>query len=141
MSETHDNTRTEPRLCYIDGGCAYFTTQPITQQWGDDWNDAPYEHNAGDPYTYSTHNAARDEAPWEIHCRYYTAQMSTPEDDASYNSRYCVQTINTGTVAWLRSWKQGATREDHVWAGDTITEFTRKVQAAGGTVYAPVVAL
>lgn len=135
---THDTTRTEPRLCYIDNSCAYFTTQPVTQQWGDDWNDAPYEHNAGDPYTWSSHNDQRGEPRWDIHCRYYTAPMSTPDDDAFSNSRYSVQMINTGAVAWLRAWADGATREDHVWAGDTIAEFTRKVQAAGGTVYAPV---
>lgn len=32
---------TEAVLCYVDGNCAYFTTQPLDQQWGDDWNDAP----------------------------------------------------------------------------------------------------
>lgn len=37
-------------LCYVDGPWAYFTTQPLAKQWGDDWNDAPYEHNAGEPY-------------------------------------------------------------------------------------------
>lgn len=34
------------KLCYVDDGFAYFTTKPLTEQWGDDWNDAPYEHNA-----------------------------------------------------------------------------------------------
>lgn len=43
------------RLCYVEGDNAYFTTAPITgegRQWGDDWNDAPYEHNAGSPYEW-----------------------------------------------------------------------------------------
>lgn len=44
------------RLCYIDGPWAYFTTQPVAEQWGDDWDDAPYEHNAGDPYEPCWHN-------------------------------------------------------------------------------------
>lgn len=43
------------RLCYADldrdgAIIAYFTTQPIAEAWGDDWDDAPYEHNAGPPY-------------------------------------------------------------------------------------------
>lgn len=42
-------------LCYVDGNRAYFTTQPLDQQWGDDWDDAPYEHNAGTPYTPCWH--------------------------------------------------------------------------------------
>ena len=45
-----------PRLCYIDNCWAYFTTQPLDKQWGDDWDDAPYEHNAGEPYTPCWHN-------------------------------------------------------------------------------------
>ena len=37
----------EPVLCYIDQHKrAYFTTQALSKQWGDDWNDAPYEQNA-----------------------------------------------------------------------------------------------
>jgi len=27
-----------------------FTTKPFSELRGDDWNDAPYEHNAGFPY-------------------------------------------------------------------------------------------
>ena len=29
---------------------AYFTPVSLDEQWGDDWDDAPYEHNAGIPY-------------------------------------------------------------------------------------------
>jgi hypothetical protein len=130
--DEHDNTRlAEPVLCYVDGRCAYFTTQPLKQQWGDDWNDAPYEHNAGDPYAYSAHD--------EIHRRYYEGWFQTPADDAWHgNSRYSVETINAGGVPWLRLDRNSATREDHIWAGDTIAEFTRKIRATDGIVYAPV---
>lgn len=43
------------KLCYIDDngysnqGVAYFTDN-LENQWGDDWDDAPYEHNAESPY-------------------------------------------------------------------------------------------
>ena len=36
-------------LCYVDAPWAYFTTRRLSEQWGDDWDDAPYEHNAGTP--------------------------------------------------------------------------------------------
>ena len=49
----------EFRLCYVNGPFAYFTTKEVSEQWGDDWNDAPYEHNAGKPYEWSK----RDKAP------------------------------------------------------------------------------
>ena len=37
----------EFKLCYIENDNAYFTTNDLMKQWGDDWNDALYEHNAG----------------------------------------------------------------------------------------------
>lgn len=38
------------KLCHVERNFAYFTRLPLDEQWGDDWNDAPYEHNAGTPY-------------------------------------------------------------------------------------------
>lgn len=43
-------------LCFAEAGAdgtgsAWFTTN-LERQWGDDWNDAPYEHNAGHPYDF-----------------------------------------------------------------------------------------
>ena len=46
------------KLCYVDSDeyfdapmTLYFTElEDVTEQWGDDWDDAPYEHNAGTPY-------------------------------------------------------------------------------------------
>jgi hypothetical protein len=60
MSEV-DTGKETSRLCYISGEhgyhkddsqnwTAFFTTKPLSEQWGDDWNDAPYECNAGWPY-------------------------------------------------------------------------------------------
>ena len=31
----------------------YFTSD-LENQWGDDWDDSPYEHNAGPPYETHT---------------------------------------------------------------------------------------
>lgn len=41
----------EYRLCYIDheSHMMYFTDD-MEHVWGDDWDDAPYEDNAGEPY-------------------------------------------------------------------------------------------
>lgn len=50
----------EPVLCYVDGGKAYFTTQKLEDQWGDDWDDAPYEHNAGIPTKPCWHREQRN---------------------------------------------------------------------------------
>ena len=44
-------------LCYVDKPWAYFTTQKLEDQWGDDWEDIPYQHNAEEPYGPCWHNA------------------------------------------------------------------------------------
>lgn len=38
------------KFIYVDAGTLWFTDARPGDVWGDDWNDAPYEHNAGDPY-------------------------------------------------------------------------------------------
>ena len=46
----------ELKLCYCANNIMYFTSD-MTAQWGDDWDDRPYEHNAGSPYeTHTTVN-------------------------------------------------------------------------------------
>lgn len=114
------------KLCYVDDGFAYFTTKPLTEQWGDDWNDAPYEHNAGTPYT--------DEG-MEIVKLAYSADMETPREGHS-NSPFSVETINSGAVAWLRSstWSKVKIA---IQAGATLEEFIDKIELVGGEVYLP----
>ena len=41
------------KLCYLESSVMYFTSD-IDNQWGDDWDDIPYEHNAGKPYETNT---------------------------------------------------------------------------------------
>jgi hypothetical protein len=43
-------------LCYVKESSAWFTTRPLGEQRGDDWEDAPYEHNASEPYGPCWHN-------------------------------------------------------------------------------------
>ena len=44
------------KLCYVQNNKAFFTTQNLEDQWGDDWDDIPYEHNSGYPYEPCWHN-------------------------------------------------------------------------------------
>lgn len=43
------------RLCYVHGNVMYFTDD-IRTQWGDDWDDAPADDNAGPPYEDEEHH-------------------------------------------------------------------------------------
>jgi len=124
----------QAKLCYVDGMWAVFTTQDITKQWGDDWNDAPYEHNAGFPYEW---NPLREGSPYEIVRVAFDGPLETPCDN-HLNSPYSVQDINRGAVAWLRTDHWVAEEKQAVIpAGTTLADFMECVQKAGGEVYLP----
>lgn len=111
-------------LCYVEGRAAYFTTAPLQEQWGDDWNDAPYEHNAGTPY-------GKDGVT--ISVVYFESNLQTP-DCEHVNSPWSVEDINACKVAWLR----GPDRMPVVWAGATFEEFRTAIEERGGTVFVPL---
>lgn len=123
------------KLCYVDStNTAWFTTQPLTgpnKQWGDDWNDSPYEHNAGQPYYEKDHELVR----------LGVEGFQTP---ANLGFRCSVEQINAGVVAWL-------TREcnyllndvqyvyEHITihAGTDLPTFISRVKEADGEVLIP----
>ena len=116
----------EPVLCYVRAPWAYFTTQKLSEQWGDDWDDAPYEHNASCPYTDDGH---------EIVKLAYEGELETPADKAGLNSRYSVEEINAGAVAWLASPSWCSGEKVVIPAGTSISNFIKLVKKSGGAVY------
>lgn len=116
------------KLCYVEDNWAYFTDKEIVgkdKQWGDDWNDAPYEHNAGEPYEHNGEKIVKIawdgefERPGEIMC----------------NSPYTVERINQGVVAWLVTdrWFEGEAVA--IPAGVSPEEFRELIERGGGKVY------
>jgi hypothetical protein len=122
----------EPVLCYVNDPWAHFTTNLLDEQWGDDWNDVPYEHNAGNPYTPIP--GRDEEGAWQIVKVAFEGDFREP-CDGHLNSPYSVKQINTGAVPWLRSWDDPPAIQ--IWAGMPLSEFMRTVEAEGGTVYLP----
>jgi hypothetical protein len=125
-------TLTEPVLCYVDDGWAYFTTQALDEQWGDDWDDAPYECNAETPY--EDWRSEREGRPlkWTIVKVGFDGHLYEPH---RYGEPYrSVQWINKGRHSWLETF-DGSLR---VKAGATLQEFREVVTASGGTVYEAV---
>jgi hypothetical protein len=135
------------KLCFIAENFAYFTTQELSKQTGDDWNDAPYEHNAGVPYgpfrSYSyTKNGEwakgsdynDDGTPkWEIYkVAYDYCGAETPSEIAAGNSRYSVEAINNKLTPWLTKYPDKA-----LFAGASVEEFITFIEECGGTVYLP----
>ena len=117
-------------LCYVDGPWAFFTTQSLENQWGDDWNDAPYEHNAGEPY------GPCEGESWEIIRVAWEGPFITP-DDGVLNSRYSVEAINRGDIAWLRPVLWCLKPGHPIHAGTTLREFIDNIISAEGMVYLP----
>ncbi len=117
------------KLCYVSGEWAWFTTQPVTEQWGDDWNDAPYECNAGLPYEYKQGDS---KPPYELMKVAFYSGLEAPGDFG--NSRWSVEQINRGSIAWLRTWDSKV----NIFAGTTLPDFIGMVIASGGEIYRKV---
>jgi hypothetical protein len=116
-------------LCYVDGNWAFFTDGPLSEVSGDDWNDAPYEHNAGWPHAKEPHKIERVA---------FSGDFFTPCDGV-FNSSYSVDAINAGGAAWLKT-PEYSKRQVFIFAGATFKDFCKKVQSCGGTVYRAIAA-
>ena len=111
------------RLCYVDDGVAWFSLDS-TNVTGDDWNDAPYECNAGDPYGGPNYPET-----WRI--MFWSTDLATP---ASRGCNLSVDAINRGAAPWLASGDYTVT----IPAGTTLDDFVRIAMARGCEVFWPV---
>ena len=121
------------KLCYVRDNILYFTDN-FKNQWGDDFDDAPYEHNAGEPYDRKYYHEYDDEWCIKHGCGnikniaflgYDGYKIKQPCDE-HYNSPYSVETINKKAVPWLYCDEAGA-----LFAGATMAEAKRWLKKAG----------
>jgi len=125
-----DERAMSAKLCYATETWAFFTTQELAKQDGDDWNDAPYSCNAGYPYEVVTY----DKGPGEIYRIAWDGPFELPPE------KYSVDDINAGNVAWLGlpAWNRTLTNGVRpIMAGTTMRDFIDIVIAANGTIYLP----
>ena len=134
----YKNTSKVFKLCYIDTNCAYFTND-FEHQWGDDFNDAPYEHNAGEPY-HSYSELIEDNAdlfkriyihlPIQIKKIYFELPYwGYLPCDGFVNSPYSVEDINKKAVAWIH------TEDFNILAETTLEDFKKIIKKYGGSIY------
>lgn len=86
----------------------FFTEADLEKQWGDDWDDAPYDCNAGWPYDDTSYKDK--DGKWQ-HTKHTILVLNisidnkhcpvTPEEYGYYNSPFCVDTVNQGACAWM----------------------------------------
>ena len=116
----------EYKLCYIDGNKAWFTDN-FEKQWGDDWNDEPYEYNAGEPYDSWYEENKRHKINHKT-LYFETAEWETKPCDVG---RFSVEDINKKAVAWIH------TDDFNILAGTTYERFIEIIEKYGGQVYVP----
>lgn len=127
------------KLCYIDENKAWFTNN-FEEQWGDDWDDAPYEHNAGEPYDNWSELIEDNKDIWKRKWKHHqikhkvlyfeTNDWSTQLPCDSYlNSPFSVEDINKQEVAWVH------TDKFDIFAGITYENFIDIIEHNGGKIY------
>ena len=116
------------KLCYIDGNKAYFTDN-FKRQRGDDWNDAPYEHNAEPPYDHYYEDG--QEYPINLAELYFEIPRYWNYLPCDYftNSPYSVEAINKGAIAWIH------TDDFNIQAGTSLKEFIDTLKKHGGKIF------
>lgn len=115
----------EYKLCYVEGQKAYFTSN-FEKQWGDDWNDRPYEDNAEEPYEHYFQN--KKEIPIYIETLYFETNDWNERKPCDVG-RFSVEEINKGAVAWI------ITDKFCIRAGTTMKDFIDIVTKNGGTIW------
>ena len=118
------------KLCYVDGNEAWFTSD-WKNQWGDYWDDRPYEHNAGSPYSHYF-----DENSVELKKVYFDIPLGIVKEPCYglTNSPYSVQDINNRRCPWLII---NQNEPHYIFAGISYTNFVRQIEELGGTIYTP----
>lgn len=122
------------KLCYVVGDEAYFANvEDVTRDiWGDDWNDAPYEHNAGCPYKWASYMGEKHKIkPYEIKVVKFYGPFNSPSDYHNDNSPWCVNDINAGIIAWLSTVRVND-KNINIFAGTSLVDFIRLIEKGGG---------
>jgi hypothetical protein len=116
------------RLCYVQAPWAWFTRLPLSHQWGDGWERAPYQREAGPPY---------DDTPGTIVRLAFDGPFIAPQDDPRAPP-LSVNDINHGQAPWLRSEHYEHSAPLAIMGGTTLERFVEIVQCGGGSVFAPL---
>lgn len=125
------------KLCLVKYPYVYFTNLSLDKQWGDDWNDTPYEHNAGAPYKWHVVDGERIEN--DVFDVMVAGGFEAPESYVS-NSEYSVEEINDYRKTWwLRTDRCNVgVPIIELWAGATFAEFLEAARQIEAIIYTPI---
>ena len=128
--------KNEYKLCYIYGQKAYFTSD-FEHQWGDDWNDAPYECNSGLPYDEWRELIEDNEDIFKRKYKHHPIYIETlyfetndwNEKQPCNIGNFSVEDINKQAVAWIH------TDKFNIMAGTTMEDFIDIITKNGGNIW------
>ncbi len=118
------------KLCLVQGDCAWFTTQELKSQWGDDWGESGYEIAAGPPHQYTKYDKEDSLEPWQIARIKFSGSFLLPHDPPAPKS-WSVKSVNEGLRPWLRG---TGTQGTALMAGASVEEFCQFVLGEGGQI-------
>lgn len=104
---------------------------------GDDWNDRPYECNAGEPYDDWSEliedNEVRHKRKYKQHPIYietlYFETNDWCESKPCEKGSFSVEEINKGAIAWI------ITDKFCIQAGTTMKDFIKIIIENGGSIW------
>jgi len=124
-------------LCFISRPRAYFTTQVLGDQFGDNWTDKPWTE-AGGPYLHRHYNPEHKPNKWEIYKIAYDGFWTLPYKIYPDTNHPTVSSINDDkSTPWLRS-EMATPQEIVVMAGTALSDFCKLMRANGGNAYIPI---
>ncbi|WP_250479048.1 MULTISPECIES: hypothetical protein [unclassified Caballeronia] len=128
LSANFDPVGDDYRLCFVRVPWAFFTRVALDRQWGEHWDQAPYELHAGLPDSSRIHPILKVafDGPF------------FPPDAGRNGHSLSVRELNEGAAPWLRTEGNFHGEPVHIMAGVTLRQFHLLVSMAGGTLYAPI---
>lgn len=126
------------KLCYVEGNKAWFSNN-FEKQWGDDWNDKPYECNAGEPYDHWLEEIPHKPPIYEKQYKSHEIKhkilffevLDWIDQRPCDMGRYSVEDINKQAVAWIH------TDKFNILAGTTYENFIDIIEKNDGIIYLP----
>ena len=124
-------------LCFISRPWAYFTTQVLSDQFGDNWTDKPWT-DAGGPYRHRHYDPKHKPNTWEIYKIAYDGFWTLPYKIHPDTNHPTVSMINNEkSIPWLRS-EMGMPQKIVIMAGTTLFDFCKLMRANGGNAFIPI---
>lgn len=99
----------------------YLGADDCTDYWGDDWNDAPYEHNAGEVYQ----RYVRGYAEFAFSSKYSICEAC----NGYFNSPFSKEDMKNRKVPCLTI---SIEPEIKIYFGDNIDEISKQIKEFGG---------